>query len=588
MARLLLPLLFLLCLGGTAMAATPIPEGPDAEDAPAFIGTPATQKPVFAPQPPRHPFMAPNERSNLHVDSYQTDTNVLPGPLGRNLERASTFQAADCASVTFDSRGRIVTACVGLEGPRLMMFDPQTLDTIARFDLPARQPSIGGGNPFQDFAGGGYIYLDERDRVVVPTTTRHILVVAVEGDSFRLERDYDVSGTLASDDKIISALPDWSGRLWYVSVDGVVGTLDLATGATRTLDTREGITNSFAVDEEAVWIVTDAAMYRMVAGPDGTPTVVWRTVYENDGRQKPGQSQAGSGTTPSVMTAGPWIAITDNADPIRIVVLNRDTGAQVCAVPVFEQGRSSTDQSLIVVGRAIVTPNNYGYTGPASTENGRTTAPGIERVDVDADGAGCTKVWRSEEIAPSLVPKMSLANGLIYTYTKPEGESSDPWYLTTLDFRTGATVYKAKMGTGLGFNNNYAPVTIGPDGTAYVGVLGGLAAMRDTTPPPRVSQNRRPRLALRLRYSRTRGCTTRRRALAAIGGADRALVSRATFRYRSERRRDARAPFRARFRVGPARRTARVRASVTLEDGRSATLRRAARPCAQASPTFTG
>ena len=27
------------------------------------------------------------------------------------------------------------------------------------------------------------------------------------------------------------------------------------------------------------------------------------------------------------------------------------------------------------------------------------------------------------------------------------------------------------------FNNNYAPVTIAPDGTAYVGVLGGLVAL---------------------------------------------------------------------------------------------------------------
>jgi hypothetical protein len=33
---------------------------------------------------------------------------------------------------------------------------------------------------------------------------------------------------------------------------------------------------------------------------------------------------------------------------------------------------------------------------------------------------------------------------------------------------------------GLGYNNNYAPITLGPDGTAYVGVLGGILAVRDT------------------------------------------------------------------------------------------------------------
>ena len=48
-----------------------------------------------------------------------------------------------------------------------------------------------------------------------------------------------------------------------------------------------------------------------------------------------------------------------------------------------------------------------------------------------------------------------------------------------IDFRRGTTVYKKLAGTGLGFNNNYAPVSIGPDGTAYVGVLGGLVLLRD-------------------------------------------------------------------------------------------------------------
>ena len=34
-------------------------------------------------------------------------------------------------------------------------------------------------------------------------------------------------------------------------------------------------------------------------------------------------------------------------------------------------------------------------------------------------------------------------------------------------------------GSGLGYNNNYAPVTIGPDGSAYVGTLGGLLRFAD-------------------------------------------------------------------------------------------------------------
>jgi hypothetical protein len=117
-------------------------------------------------------------------------------------------------------------------------------------------------------------------------------------------------------------------------------------------------------------------------------------------------------------------------------------------------------------------------------------------VDVAKNRKSCRTVWHSDEIAPSVVPKVSLPNGLVYTYTKPGGSMADPWYFTALDFRTGRTVWKFQPGGGLGFNNNYAPVTIGPDGTAYVGTLGGLVAIRDATPPKQPSGPPRPHLRL--------------------------------------------------------------------------------------------
>jgi outer membrane protein assembly factor BamB len=159
----------------------------------------------------------------------------------------------------------------------------------------------------------------------------------------------------------------------------------------------------------------------------------------------------------------------------------------VCVQPVFAQGASDTENSLIGTGTSIIVENNYGYSGPLATEFGRSTAPGLERVDINRGGHGCHVVWRSAEIAPTVVPKLSLSTGLVYTYTKPAGASSDPWFLTALSFRTGKTVYRELAGDGLGYNNNYAPVTLGADGTAYVGVLGGLVEFRDATPPPAAS-----------------------------------------------------------------------------------------------------
>ena len=74
MRRWVLGLGVLLALGlCPAARATPIPEG-GMGSPPAFVGGPWTPQPVRAAAAPRHPFMAPNDRSNLHDDAYQTDT----------------------------------------------------------------------------------------------------------------------------------------------------------------------------------------------------------------------------------------------------------------------------------------------------------------------------------------------------------------------------------------------------------------------------------------------------------------------------------------------------------------------------------
>jgi hypothetical protein len=478
-----------LSLAGTALAVapTPIPEGPEASSVPSFIGAIASPKSVQAPSVPRHPFMAPNGRSNIHDDAYQTDSYLWSGPLGRNVERLSTFQSAECASITFDAAGRIVTVCVGVDGPRLVMLDAHTLEQLAVMPLPPRDPST-AASIFTSFGGGGYFYLDQSDRAVIPTNARQIWVVAetsgATGPAFTLQRSYDVSGTVPVGDAIISALPDWSGRIWFASANGVVGTVDQGSGTVKSLSLGEKIGNSFAVDETGgVFIVSDGAMYRFDAGADGSPQVTWREAYANIGVKKPGQTEVGSGTTPTLMGKD-LVAITDNADPMDIVVYKRAKeviGSRVvCTQPVFRAGASATDNSLIATGKSMVVENNYGYSGPAATENGATTSPGLERVDLSDDLSGCRTVWRSSETAPSVVPKLSLANGLVYTYTKAADPNGvDAWYLTAIDFRRGTTTYKRLAGTGLGFNNNYAPVTIGPDGTAYVGALGGLVLLRD-------------------------------------------------------------------------------------------------------------
>jgi hypothetical protein len=493
------------------LPVVPIPNDLNGSSVASFEGSSASSNPVDGgPAPPRNPFMAPNPRNNIHDDPYMSDTYRVPGPLGDGAEPSSlNTPPRECGSITFDSAGRIVTVCVGLDRPVLALLDPHTLQTLAALPLPPR--NLGGGNPFTDFSGGGYFYLDQHDRAVVPTTDRHVLVVAITGGpGFQVVADYDLSGKIPQGEGIVSVLPDWSGRLWFVTRQGLVGTIDRGNGAVQTMRlSGEGISNSFAVDESGgVYVVSDKALYRFDANSNGAPSVSWRVVYPNSGIHKPGQSDAGSGTTPTLM-GKKWVAITDNADPMDVVVYRRaiklrgkqrrKTGHAagrrkrkgkvrlVCSAPVFAPGAGSTDNSLIGTNSSLIAENNYGYTISAADLSGGESVGGLSRVDVVKKKRGkkgkrrrkagfrCRTAWTSQERAPSVVPKLSLANGLVYTYTKPpRSDGIDAWYLTALDFRSGRTVYRRLAGTGFGFNNNYAPVTLGPNGAAYVGVLGGL------------------------------------------------------------------------------------------------------------------
>jgi hypothetical protein len=470
-------------------AADPIASGPPTS-LPAFQGAAAEPEPVGATRPPQNPLMARDPFSNIHNDAWMTDAYRYRGPLGRSPEAVSEAKpAAVCGSLTFDRRGRIVTVCPSLlAAPQARVIDPVTLRTLATYDLP-NAPTPPGVPGFQNFAGGGYFFLDRRDRIWVATRTNHLFVLAQRDGGTRLAKvdDYPLTSVLDDDERVTSALPDWRGRIWLVSrSNGKVAVLDRRTRRIRVLRLGEQVQNSFAVDRDAIYVVSERRMYRLRATRRGAPRIAWRVRYRNSGLVKPGQADAGSGTTPTIMRGG-YVAITDNADPMNVVVyrkalrLRRGQRRVVCQVPVFRRGASATENSLMTAGRSLVVENNYGYQDPFGPQAGALTEPGFARVDVNRRGTGCRKVWETfAERAPSVVPKLSARAGLVYTYTRPEDPSGSlPWYWTAISLRTGKTVFKQLAGSGAAFNNNYAGIAIAPDGTAYLGVIGGIVALRD-------------------------------------------------------------------------------------------------------------
>jgi hypothetical protein len=150
-------------------------------------------------------------------------------------------------------------------------------------------------------------------------------------------------------------------------------------------------------------------------------------------------------------------------------------------VPVFSPGKSATENSIITAGRSLIVENNYGYQDPFGPNTGAVTEPGFARVDVKRNGKGCKRVWTNVDVrAPTAVPKLSTKTGLIYTYTRPPDPSgAQGYYWTALSFRNGETAWSQYAGSGLPFNNNYAGLALGPDGTAYLGTIGGILALRD-------------------------------------------------------------------------------------------------------------
>lgn len=467
----------------------PLPPGPGVLVTPSYVGRPASDQPI-AMAIPQHPGLAPNGRSSMHNDAWSSDAYAGPGPTGDSPEvDTAWYGVEECATLAFDEHERLVALCGDLSGPVLHVLDPDTMRALVTKDLPDRE-GTSGEKPWEDLCGGSYFYLDADDRAVLATTDRKVLVVATDdgaGDpDLTTDASYDLSSVVPDDDCLIALMPDWNGRIWWVTRDGLVGTIT-DDGTTeepkvRTLDLGEEVANSLAAGEDgSVYVVTVEALYQLAADDRrDEPVVRWRTAYDRGTEQKPGQLSRGSGTTPTLLPDG-LVAITDNADArMNVVFLRTADGKEVCRAPVFDEGASATDNSLVSVGDGgVVVENNHGYAGPWSTLLGRTTSsPGFARVDV-ADGA-CEVVWTSDETAPTSVAKVSLQTGLVYAYTKRKSWwGVNAWYLTAIDARTGRRAFAVRTGLGTLFNNHYAAVTLAPDGSAYIATLAGLVRVRD-------------------------------------------------------------------------------------------------------------
>jgi hypothetical protein len=421
----------------------PLPPGAGTLMAPTYVGRAAIDHPITGLSVPQHPGLA-------------RDSSRWAGPTGDRPEvKTAWYGLEECRSLTLDSHDRFVGLCDSAGGPLLRLIDRESMRPIESLELPGRV----------DAGCGSSSYLDDHDRAVVGTTDRRILTVDT-AKGLRIDSTIDLTAVVPADDCLVALMPTWdrSGRVWFATEDGRVGLA--GGGKPKVLDLGARIAEPFALDQDAAYVVTVDSLYRLTVGARGGPVVDWVKPYDR-------------ATTPTLLPDD-LVAIPDHADSrMHVVFLRRSTGEQVCEVPVFGEGESATENSLVAVGPAsVVVENNAGYDGPRSTLLGMTTPGGLARVDL-ANGR-CKVAWTADVDAPSSAPKVSLKTGLVYAITKRSSLAGvSAWYLSAIDVATGRVMFGVRIGLGLLANNHHSAVTLAPDGSAYAATLGGLVRVRD-------------------------------------------------------------------------------------------------------------
>ncbi len=462
---------------------------------------------------PQHPFMAKTDRSAMHAGSWESDVHPASAVSSKNIKiisrRAGGSAARQCATFTFIEQGHPLILCGGLTSFRLQLLDKDTLELLAKYDLPMRPStfeSIVKRNTdiiFTDTSGGAYMYLDNEGRAVLADAKQKIRRIKPtqnnKGTWKFVEIDsWDMNKYVPNDcyhwnnlfpkgecDGITTVMPDYNGLLWWVTRNGRVGSLNTETGKVLfTMLNGEEIQNSFAVDKEGAYIVSDYAMYHMKL-LDGQPIQQWRFEYDRGSGRKVGSINQGSGTSPSLFGDN-YLTFTDNADSnMNIYVarrnsLNGDEERIICKIPVFKTGFSVTDNSMIAYNRSIILENNSGYTNSMIQTNYEDVVGGVVRVDVRKDESGCDKIWTNDLKVPSVVPKLSLGNGIAYFYTFELLKNGDRlWSLVGLDFETGKEIIRIPTGTGEAFNNNWASIAIAPNGNTWIGTRKGVLNIKE-------------------------------------------------------------------------------------------------------------
>ncbi|KAH8888151.1 hypothetical protein GQ53DRAFT_795976 [Thozetella sp. PMI_491] len=516
---LVLPGVAASCSDAPPFSPSPIPTSiPSSQplNGSAFIGSGAFSN-TLAPKWIYYP-----EASLMHGDAGNVGSIDHPGPLGWNLTITSGLETLSI--MLWGPDGSLTTGYANTSAgvtpvPRgIAAVDPTTLQVLASW-FPPDQDEI---------LSLAYIeYLQATNDLVLSTQQGQIYIVHRDNccgnPFFTLTRTINVADILTSGEMLLNSNLDTAGNVWF-STGGLVGAGDAVQNSTlvgyvkpdgavysKRIETQM-VENGIAISNTTIFMVTgpsgpaDTAnatgyMWSLTAGTDGEIEVLWQEPYSAGSAFKPGGFARGSGATPALMN-DQFVAITDNADTqIHLLVYHQSAQAGsmqqlACSVPLFEPGASANDLAVTVhfdgEKYGVIVLNDYDgphimleYGAEFDVNGGwndmSKMAPGIVRVDVSPDGQTCQVAW-DIEMAMKAVPVLSITTGLLYGYlqdTVLSAEGEYIWYLVAIDWVSGAVVWQQRMGAGGTYNDNWAGGTVGPDGTFYQSVIGGVVMARD-------------------------------------------------------------------------------------------------------------
>ncbi|KAJ5159325.1 uncharacterized protein N7500_008976 [Penicillium coprophilum] len=480
-----------------------------------FIGSPATAKPLS----PKHVYKP--EVFNMHQDGGNTGTVDNWGPLGAELEVSSALEGLHILLWTKDGQMVAGYTKIGLGGLKwgLAAVDNETMGVQATWF-----PEVDG----QTLNVAYMELVFDKDQIVVTSKEGQIYVVQLstsEGSpSLDLVRTYNLDSVLAPGELLINAMYDTDGNLWFTSgglrsqVEGGHGDPEQNSTTIGYIEPTgpfhirhipdEMVENGIAVTGTTVYVITGPSgtndhenatgtLYSLTSGPGTSIKTLWSIPYEAGDVKKPGSFARGSGATPALL-GDQYVAITDNANGrVNLVVYHQTaqhgSSQTVCSVPLFESGLSNVDIAPLTHGDG----DSYGvmlcndFNAPTlyyvdSGLNGKfnnltAMAPGVVRVDVAADGSSCKVAWENDLRVQS-VPILSTRNGLVYGYTQSVAASLKglyEWYAVAFDWHTGKEAWRVRAGAGGTYNDDYQPGALGPDGSFYQSVIGGLVRFKD-------------------------------------------------------------------------------------------------------------